>query len=314
MKFLFIILTLLATSGHANTVDSINQKAWIHGAGDCSANQDPAIDIFQFDEDSYILRQNKCVHFEAPFIYVLFGKQTVFVQDTGATADANAFPLFQTIQKLIAERSSTQQNEELNILITHSHSHGDHTAADIQFKGKAGVTLIEPKAEAVKQYFGFDNWPAGLATINLGGRELSVIPIPGHQDESIAIYDPQTQWLLTGDTFYPGRLYIKDWKIYKSSIQRLVDFSDENTISAILGTHIEMSRTAGEAYPMGTTFQPDEAELSLSVDDLKLLNTTLDAIGTKAEEKVLAKFIISPIGALQRYIGGFLGRLKRIID
>jgi glyoxylase-like metal-dependent hydrolase (beta-lactamase superfamily II) len=173
------------------------------------------------------------------------------------------------------------------------------------------VTLIEPDAESVQQYFDFNNWPNGTARIDLGGRELTVIPIPGHQAESIAVYDPQTRWLLTGDTFYPGRLYIRDWDIYKSSIQRLVEFSARNTISAILGTHIEMSKQAGKDYPMGSSYHPDEAALTLSVDDLSLLNTTLNDLGSKPQQKVLSKFIISPMGALQKYIGGFLGWLKR---
>jgi glyoxylase-like metal-dependent hydrolase (beta-lactamase superfamily II) len=307
VKYLVIILAVLIAPSHANSLDSLNKKNWIHGSEDCNNNQDPAIDVFQFNESTYILRQNKCLNFEAPFIYVLFGEHTVFVQDTGATAEAELFPLYETIQKLITEAS----NSDLNILVTHSHSHGDHTAADTQFLGKPGVTLIEPDAESVQQYFGFNNWPNGTANIDLGGRELTVIPIPGHQAESIAIYDPQTLWLLTGDTFYPGRLYIRDWDLYKSSIQRLVDFSTSNTISVILGTHIEMSKQAGKDYPMGSSYHPDEAALTLSVDELSLLNTSLNDLGSKPQQKVLSKFIISPMGTLQKYIGGFLGWLKR---
>lgn len=307
MKYLFIILVVLIAPIHASTLDSINQKNWIHGSKDCSSNQDPPIDVFQFDESTYILRQNKCLNFEAPFIYVLFGEHMVFIQDTGATADAELFPLYETVLSLIAERSRS----DLTILVTHSHSHSDHTAADNQFLGQPGVKLIEPSAESVQQYFGFNNWPNGTASIDLGGRDLTVIPIPGHQAESIAIYDSRTQWLLTGDTFYPGRLYIRDWEIYKSSVQRLVDFSENNTISAILGTHIEMSKDAGKDYPMGSSYHPDEADLTLSVDDLKLLNMTMNKLGAKPQKKVLSKFIISPIGALQKYVGGFLGWLKR---
>jgi glyoxylase-like metal-dependent hydrolase (beta-lactamase superfamily II) len=307
MKYLLIILAIYITPAHANNLDSINQKSWIHGAEDCDNNRDPAIDVFQFDENTYILRQNRCLNFEAPFIYILFGEHTVFIQDTGATAEAELFPLYETVQKLIAERT----NSDLNILVTHSHSHGDHTAADQQFLGKPGVTLIEPDTESVQQYFGLNNWPDGIAKIDLGERELTVIPIPGHQAESIAVYDAQTRFLLTGDTFYPGRLYIREWDSYKSSIQKLVEFSANNSISAILGTHIEMSKDAGKDYPVGNSYQPNEAVLALSVDDLSLLNTSLNELGARPQQKVLSKFIISPVGALQKYIGGVLGWLKK---
>jgi glyoxylase-like metal-dependent hydrolase (beta-lactamase superfamily II) len=314
MKYVIIFLVTLIGSSHANTLHSLNQKTWIHGAEDCSNNQDPAIDVFQFSESSYILRQNKCLNFEAPFIYVLFGTHTVFVQDTGATAEAELFPLYDLLQKLITERSKSQQSNKFNILVTHSHSHGDHTAADLQFRGKPNVTLIEPNAESVHRYFGFTDWPKGSATIDLGERELTIIPIPGHQDESIAVYDAQTRWLLTGDTFYPGRLYIRDWNVYRSSIKRLMDFSEHHTISAILGTHIEMSNIAGKDYPMGSTFQPDEAELALSVTNLNALNKALAELGNKPQQKIMSKFIISPIGALQRYLGGFLGWIKKKVE
>ena len=313
MSYFFILFTLLATPLYADSVSEINQKRWIHGTEDCSSNQDPAIDVLKYSKSTYILRQNKCLNYEAPFIYVLFGTDTVFIQDTGATAEAELFPLYETIQKLINERREGNSDNELNMLVTHSHSHGDHTAADQQFLGKANVTLIEPNAESVQQYFAFNNWPEGNATIDLGGRELSVIPIPGHQDESIAIYDAETQWLLTGDTFYPGRLYIKDWTLYRSSIRRLIDFSKTQNISAVLGTHIEMTNVPKKDYPIGTTYQPEEAGLALTVDDLMLLDSALSETGSKAKEKVMSNFIISPIGAMQRYVGGFLGWVKRKI-
>src|SRR4030095_1805305 len=78
------------------------EKSWNHGSADCAKNQDPAIEVFEFDSDTYILRQNKCVNFAAPFIYVLFGEHTVFIQDTVASADASQFPLYDTVQSLIA--------------------------------------------------------------------------------------------------------------------------------------------------------------------------------------------------------------------
>jgi hydroxyacylglutathione hydrolase len=253
-----------------------------------------------------VLRQNKCVDYEAPFIYVLFGSRSVFVQDTGATEDPAKLPVYETIQKLIAARQATTGGE-LQVLVTHSHSHGDHTAGDAQFRGRPRVTLVEPTQQAVRKYFNFSNWPQGRATVELGGRQLIVMPIPGHHDESIAVYDKQTGWLLTGDTVYPGRLYVKDWEPFRASIRRLLEFTRTNPVSAVLGTHIEMSRTAGKDFPMGSTFQPNEAPLPLTVEDLALLDKELQRAGDEPRKIVLPKFVVSPIGMLQRVISTISG-------
>ena len=169
------------------------------------------------------------------------------------------------------------------------------------------MTLIEPDEEAVQDYFGFNQWPEGEAAIDLGNRKLTVLPIPGHHAQSVAVYDPHTQWLLTGDTFYPGRLYVMDWQAFKYSISKLVSFSKTHTISALMGTHIEMSNEAGVDYPMENSFQPNEAPLPLSVVDLKLLDKTLVEMGDKADDKVLDKVIIAPVGILQKTLGAVLG-------
>jgi hydroxyacylglutathione hydrolase len=310
IKHLLIVLslgTLLVAPGFSA---ALGQKVWNHGAEDCTRIQDPAIEVFRFDAVTYVLRQNKCVHFEAPFIYVLFGAHTVLVHDTGATADAERFPLYAVVQSLIAEQDaaggfeSTEQRRR--VLVTHSHSHSDHTAADGQFRGKAGVTLIEPNAKAVREHFGFANWPEGSAKIDLGGRELIVMPIPGHQDESIAVHDPRTGWLLTGDTLYPGRVTVNDWSAYASSIRRLVEFSKTHRVSALMGGHIEMSRTPGQLFPAGSTFQPNEAGLALTLEELLTLDQRLRQAGADAKEIASTSFQVALVPWIARALSSLL--------
>jgi len=300
MRTWLLALAVSACAMHAEAANDLSKKVWQHGSEDCAKNQDPAIEVFEFDADTYILRQNKCVHFEAPFIYVLFGDQTVFVQDTGATADPVRFPLYDVIQRLVAQRN----NPALKVLVAHTHSHSDHTAADAQFRGKPGVTLVEPNAAAVREHFGFTSWPAGIATVDLGRRILKVIPAPGHQDEAIVVHDSRTGWLLTGDNVYPGRLVVSNWPEYRSSIERLVEFSKTHPISAVLGTHIEMS-ASGKLFAPGSTFQPDEAPLPLTVDDLRKLSERL-AQAAAPTTIPMASFVVSPAGALQRTLGKVL--------
>jgi hydroxyacylglutathione hydrolase len=294
LTFFFVALVSTAQAGASN---DLARKVWNHGSVDCDKNQDPPVEVYRFDIDTYILRQSKCIHFEAPFIYVLFGDHTVFVQDTGATADPSRFPLYETVRSLVAQRN----HKEINLLVTHSHSHSDHTAADDQFRNKPGVTLIEPSAKAVREHFGFSAWPEGSASLDLGSRTLEVFPIPGHQKESIAIYDPRTGWLLTGDTLYPGRLYVTNWGEYRSSVERLVAFSKTRRISAVLGTHIEISNS-GSLFEAGSTFQPDEATLALAADDLLHLDQALRDAGVIPREIVTDRFAVVPIGTFWRAV------------
>ena len=306
MKGWLIVAAILAVPADAAPT-RLSEKVWIHGSEDCASNPDPPIDVFAFDATTYVLRQSKCIHFEAPFIYVLIGDHTVFVQDTGATAEADRFPLYRVIRDLVDQRQRAT-GKELRVLVTHSHSHGDHTAGDAQFQGQPRVALVEPTAQAVRKQFGFAQWPQGQATLDLGGRALVVVPILGHQEESLAVYDQETGWLLTGDTLYPGRLYVNDWAEYKASIGRLVEFSRTHPISAVMGTHIEISAT-GELFPPGSTFQPNEAPLALTVGDLLLLNARLAKSGDEATELKMDKFAVVPIGTVQRMLGRILKAL-----
>ncbi len=279
----------------------LHQKKWIHGSADCKSNADPALEVFRYDQSSYILRQNKCLSYEAPFIYVLFGDEKVLVLDTGATESELDFPLYETVRSLIAEQSEQDGKTEKELLVIHSHSHNDHYTGDSQFEGKPNVTLVKPNNEAVVQFFVFNEWPNGSANIELGGRTLTIIPTPGHQEEAITVYDPHTKWLLTGDTFYPGYIYVKDWDDYRKSIARLVSFSNTHDVSTVLGAHIEMTDKASEYYPIGTIYQPNEAPLALLPENLATLNSELMKL-EKPKNVILNEFIVAPMNIFQKTI------------
>jgi hydroxyacylglutathione hydrolase len=281
--------------------EALQQKKWNHGSVDCKSNADNAIEVHQYDQSSYVLRQNKCATYEAPFIYVLVGKEKVLVLDTGATESPVDFPLYETVMSLLEKQSEPGQNAGREILVIHSHGHRDHYKGDLQFEGKQNVTVVAPNRNSIDQYFGFNNWPEDVAFLELGGRKITIIPTPGHQEEAISIYDSQTKWLLTGDTFYPGAIYVKDWSDYKNSIARLASFTNSNEVSLVLGAHIEMTNKAGEYYSIGTTYQPNEASLVLMPNDLTILHSQLK-ISVEAKTIVLDKLVVEPMGSLQKTI------------
>jgi hydroxyacylglutathione hydrolase len=285
-------LLLFILNCQESSVD-LNGIRWIHGSADCTKNTEDPIQAVQYNSSTWILRQNKCVNYEAPFLFLFIGDDKALLMDTGATSDAGAFPIYDTVIRIIHEWEK-ENKKKLSLIVAHTHSHGDHWMGDGQFKGKPNTTIVGLTESDVQQFFQLKDWPERTNTFELGNRKVEIIPIPGHDKTSLALYDAQTQFLLTGDTFYPGRLYVRDWTAFKQSIQRLVDFTSQHKISYLIGNHIEMSATTGKDYPTGTVWQPDEHVLPLTVNDLRQLNTGLIELGEQPLRKVFDHFIVVP--------------------
>jgi glyoxylase-like metal-dependent hydrolase (beta-lactamase superfamily II) len=296
MKNIFIVfafLSFFSCKVVQKSSTDLNKIQWIHGSNNCRENTDPPIQIVKYNSNTWILRQNKCINYEAPFLFLFLGYKKALLMDTGATEDENQFPLYETVKRLINQWEKTIDTQ-VELIVAHTHNHGDHKAGDIQFKNKPNTTVVGVEVDVVKAYFKLDNWPLENSRIDLGNRIIEIIPIPGHENASIAVYDYETKILLSGDSFYPGRLYINDWHSFKLSIQRLIDFTNSHKISYILGNHIEMTKNNGKDYPVGTTFQPEEHILPLKIKDLHLLNKALKRLGDNAINEVHDNFIIYP--------------------
>ncbi|MET3804908.1 glyoxylase-like metal-dependent hydrolase (beta-lactamase superfamily II) [Nakamurella sp. UYEF19] len=267
---------------------------WIHGSPEPKYNDDPDIQVYLFDENTVILRQNVAVSFEAPFMFLLFGESRAVLLDTGATESAQYFPLRRTVDGLVDEWLAEHPSvERYPLLVLHTHSHGDHTAGDAQFADRADTRVVNALLENAFPYFGFDEAPDAVIPLDLGGRVLEALANPGHHKAAITFYDTATGILFTGDTVYPGRLYVFDWDAFDRTIDRLIDFCAERPISHVIGCHIEMSTSAGQDYPMGFSFHPDEHPLELTVAHLHHIRATLDENGRRAGRYVLPELIIT---------------------
>ena len=189
---------------------------WIHGSLNCFSKgaQQPDLDIFSINNDTFILRENKCINYEAPFMFLLFGNNTVLLIDSGATVSYLSFPIQQHVETIILHWCSknNKQRKDVELIVAHTHNHDDHTAGDGQFKSQPFTTVIGTSVDEVSRFFRIDKWPKSIGTYTLDNqRHLAIIPIPGHEKSSIAFYDCATGFLLTGDSLYPGRLYISDF-------------------------------------------------------------------------------------------------------
>ena len=162
---------------------------------------------------------------------------------------------------------------------------------------------MSPKTSAfdVRSFFSFIDWPQGQKTIDLGERKITVIPTPGHQEEAISIYDHHTKWLMTGDTLYPGYIYVKDWEAYRNSIDSLAHFTKNNDVTAIMGAHIEKQKSPNSYFPIGSTYQPNEARLDLGIESLQGLNKELKTID-RPRELIFDDFTIKPMSSFQKML------------
>ena len=265
---------------------------WIHGAPKGEAT-DPPIQIHLYDEHTVILRQSMSVSHEAPFMYLLFGRDRALLLDTGATEDPGAFPLRETVDNLISTWLEDHPREGYELVVAHTHAHGDHVAGDTQFADQPDTTVVGTGLDEVRAFFGFTDWPDQVVTFDLGGRVLELIGIPGHEETSLAIFDPRSGFLLTGDTVYPGRLYGRDMAEFTRSMDRLVAFAEARLVTHAMGCHIEMSTTPGRDYPMGSTHQPDEPPLQMTVEQLRAVRDAVHEAASKPGVYVHDDFVIA---------------------
>ncbi|UYM07416.1 MBL fold metallo-hydrolase [Solicola gregarius] len=268
---------------------------WIHGSPSAKHNTDPDIQTHAYDEHTFILRQNMAVNYEAPFMFLLFGNAQAVLIDTGATASAEYFPLRRVVDELVERWLARHPRASYHLSVLHTHPHGDHVAGDDQFADRPDTTLVAADQATAWRYFGFDADPEAVAKVDLGGRVLECLTSPGHHAAAVTFYDPWTGFLLTGDTVYPGRLYIQDWSAFARSIDRLSAFADDHPVTHVLGCHIEMTSEPGEDYPIRSTHQPDEPPLELTTDHLHEIRTAVKELGDQPERRAYPLFVLWPI-------------------
>jgi glyoxylase-like metal-dependent hydrolase (beta-lactamase superfamily II) len=295
MKYVLLsvfALSLAAAAADGPTVSRLDPgmlpPAWRPSGPQCAAV--PDWQVHEYNPEFYILRESGCLNYEKPFLYLIFGQDKVLLEDTGADGKTTAAFVTDLIEKWAQRRRRAVPQ----LVVIHSHGHGDHTAGDAQLQKLAGVQFIAATPGEVQKAAGITSWPEGRGQIDLGGRILDIIPIPGHQEASIAIYDRRTGNLMTGDSLYPGRLYVADFPTFAASADRLEAFVKTQPIAHVLGTHIEQMRIPYKDYPRGTKYQPDEHRLELSRSHVLELADTFHSLNGQPGTIVLPDFTVMP--------------------
>jgi hydroxyacylglutathione hydrolase len=242
-----------------------------------------------YDGTTTILRQSIGTHFEAPFLKLLVGTQRVLLVDSG-TGDADVRAAVDAALEVLGV-------SHLELVVAHTHAHSDHVGGDGQFVGRPRTTIVGHSPADVVNAFGIAGASATSCTgrIDLGDRPIDVVFIPGHEAAHVAFYDPATRLLLTGDTLYPGRLYVRDWTAYSASVARLVRFVDAgHPIGHVLGAHIELS-SANVEYPEGALEHPDEHPLPLAESHLRDLLATVEGMATAPKRTARPSYVVVPL-------------------
>lgn len=301
MTFLILLQTLLFPlqgRAHNVTAPALLEQSWFAGFADpgaCAAYQrrvadpaggtitlqevtevDPAnppvYQYFQIDDSTYVLRQNKCLTYEGPFLYLLVGTLgKAMLIDSGATRDEATNPLVNALRTLVKKKNLSIST----LSIFRSHSHGDHIAGEALFEGwpedgkgcHVGkdfptVCLVTNVYEAL----GFSSSPEDeRKTVSLGDRELLALPCPGHAPDSILYYDRGTQLLFTGDSLYPGFIFHGSSDAHGRCLVRAVQFIRQTEVGLLLGAHIERDRD-NAPIRYGSSFNRNEHPLALDKD------------------------------------------------
>ncbi|WP_082736271.1 MBL fold metallo-hydrolase [Blastomonas sp. CCH3-A3] len=289
------LAVVLATSGGlaaepAAPLPRLFAERWIDGTN----GAEPVAQVQSLDADTFVIRQSVKTNFEAPFLYLLFGRDKALLIDTGAEGGV----IRPVVDRVIAEWLAAHGRQAIPLVVAHSHAHGDHIAGDAAFRDRPDTVLVGLKPADVAAFFGIKRWPGDIATFDLGGRALSIIPTPGHQAAAMMVYDPRLKILLSGDTLYPGRFYVPVNFLgdNRASIDRLSAFVRTHPIRAVLGAHIEMTRAPGRDYAHEALEHPNEHPLELPASEIAKLRQGLRAkLDTPGQSQVHDRFIIVPV-------------------
>ncbi|MBS0393101.1 MAG: MBL fold metallo-hydrolase [Proteobacteria bacterium] len=172
------------------------------------------------------------------YSYLIVGSARAVLFDAG-TGKRDIVPVVRSLTRL-------------PVTVVPSHLHFDHVGAlgrfdrtalldsgDLRARASDG-TLQLGRYEFMGLYDGLEpprfrveEWWRPGQSLDLGGRQLTVLHTPGHTPTSLSLYDAERRQLFCGDFMYPGLLYAflpgASRSAYRESAARLLALLDSRT-------------------------------------------------------------------------------------
>lgn len=202
--------------------------------------------IYRINKDTFALLEP--FHIEEVVSYLLIGEEKALLFDTG--------------MGVVSIRQEVEALTKKELIVLNSHSHYDHVGGNYEFTNVWAfnndweMKRLKNGDYSQKRFKNFEDsnictdLPSGFdknsyhikpsvvskvikdqERIDLGNRELLIHHTPGHSPASICIQDFQNKLLFTGDTLYPGEMYLdlegSDFDMYIKSINYLNDLYEE---------------------------------------------------------------------------------------
>lgn len=207
-------------------------------------------DVSRIDPDTYAIYESH--YWQRDIAYVIKGQTRAILFDTGSGTRDIAFVADKVTKKPLTAVAS--------------HVHYDHIGSMGSFPQVAMADLPMNREATRDNWFspcvsrslwpfahGFHvtQWWKPGDVIDLGGRKIEVVHIPGHSPDSIALVERATGYAFVGDHLYGGPLLANlpgsDLKSYLASTQKLLREYPE--IRAVYGAHWNgtMTRASLEA-------------------------------------------------------------------
>jgi glyoxylase-like metal-dependent hydrolase (beta-lactamase superfamily II) len=253
---------------------------------------EPAFQVQALDKDTLVLRQSIHSTFEAPFLYLLFGRDKALLIDTGVAGA----PLRAEVDRHIDAWLKANGRKSIPLVVMHSHAHGDHVGGDTGFAGRPDTAVVGHAPADVAGFFGITAWPTQIAAFDLGGRVVDVIPTPGHHPSHVMVFDRATRLLFSGDAIYPGKLYFQCGRAaeYRASVDRVAAFAATRNVRWLLGAHIEMRAAPGKSFEAQDRARRDEHLLELRPAVLGEIQAALSKMGPNVRVEAHDDFILFP--------------------
>ena len=250
--------------------------------------------VWAYDRNTLIFRESLANSFEGNFFYLLLdddgeGRLNGALLIDSGTGYANLRPY---IAPLIGSSPLT---------VVNTHSHWDHfggnrdlqSLPNVRFYGYQPDGHYEPFPQYPRYSVDalFDGEEESVhSELAIGKRRVTALKIPGHTEDSIALYDAREQLLFTSDTVCPCLLFIEDWSAYLQSTALLKRFVAENPVKWLLGGHLEMSRPKAdnrqhEYFYFGSNSHRDEHALQLPLSYLALAEREVKRVLADADDQ-----------------------------